>query len=274
MEWNHESTGPITRKMRAYLCLDEDGKVFMSITDCRPINGFDEFPIGLSKLTADASSIEAMKSEYGLILGNSGSFIEAQYELVNGDEMGLRIEYGGKQFETSLRRAMDENGNMITIGEDERASKCWIPYHGKDGNIESINKNGRSIWKTDALPFLNVFDIDVFNDDGQGSGCWAWTDEDGVAAAAENVGTAGGMNTDYKYWYNGDLMTVEWDDYGTWMTEQTKYCHHGTSLFMITGDGEAACTFTCKDGVTGSQMLMRRQPLSDKIRCPVLHKEN
>lgn len=291
MDWYHESTGKITRKMRLYLCVNNE-EVFMSMVDLDPINGFDQFPIGLAQFKAsDTKAIKGGKSEtdsvHGIAMDSSGALVEATFTLTErfhkkGPVFILRIKHfltrTGEHF---LQMAKDEKGKYLEMDEEERASKCWIPYHhdddedidGNTKNIESLNQNGKSIWKTDVFPGLNVYDLDIFNHRGTGNGCWAWTDENGKAIAAEGVGTAGGMNYQYQYWFGGDLMTLQWTDRGTWITDKTKYCHHGWSLFMITGKDEAAVTFSCDDGVTGSQMIMHRQTTLDELRCPIIRSE-
>ena len=270
------------REMRAYVCTF-DNMLYLRLTDFKPIGGFDEFPIGLAQFEITDSNAVYAETDNGVMIGDAQLFVDAGYTLQISKASGTLMmtqkyigkDNGMKQETLTLKSVMNENNGKVEILESDQASKCWIPYYDKGSNIENVNENGKSIWRTDVLPGLNVYDMDILNDNGESRGCWGWTDQNGKAIEAKNVGSAGGDNYDYQYRFDGNLLIMQWDDRGSWISEKTKGCHYGSTLFMVVGDDAAAATFTCSDGHTGSQMLMHRQRSSEfrHLKCPLLTKD-
>ena len=256
----------IHRAMRAYLCSDGD-LLRVALTDPAPLNGFSEFPVGLAVFDND----DPLQSKHGVYLRDPGVFVDAQYVLQSSPNTALSVTFSDDDGADPQTQFTLERTDIV-IAETDRASKCWMPHQNEEGNIERVLSKGRSIWMTEQLPEMTVHDLDILNDTGHGDGCWGWVDRQGIAAAAEHIGTAGGANFNYRFMFEGDLLLVDWDDHGSWIDEATEHCHRGSSLFMITAKDTAAATFTCSDQVTGSQMIMRRQTNSD-LKCPLLSED-
>lgn len=268
--------------MRAYLSTS-DNVVHLRFNRIAG-SDYGEFPIGLAQFeipNGQNNKVQLTRTDKGVTIGDENLYVDANYTLLideSTSNLWMICKYIGSKGETKQQvLTLHPTTEKQAIPDTDKASKCWIPYPDKSKNIQKVIANGKSIWKTGILDGLNVYDLDILNDDDGKSGCggcWGWTDMKGYIKEAENVGTAYGDNFDYQFKFDGDLMIVQWDDEGTWITEETKECHHGSTLFMIIGEDEAVATFTCMDGINGSQMSMRRQRGADfeKLKCPLTEK--